>query len=127
MTIQRGFTHVPFLFAASSLCAGLLLLTGCHSAFVQATVFNQSGKPIHLFEVDYPNASFGSGQLEAGAAFHYRFKVLGDGQAKLTWTDAAEHEHASKGPALHEGLEGALTIAIGPENATWDSSLHEAH
>ncbi len=112
---------------ATSFCLTASLLTGCHSAFVQTTVINQSGKPVRLFEVDYPNASFGSGELQTGASFHYRFKLLGDGQARLTWTDAAEHEHTSKGLSLHEGLEGSMTILIGPDNATWSSDLHEAH
>lgn len=102
-------------------------LSGCHSAFVQATVVNQTGAPIRLFEVDYPSASFGAGELAPGAQFHYRFKILDTGQSKLLWTDAGEHEHTSKGPNLHEGQEGTLLITIGPGGAQWVSHLENAH
>jgi hypothetical protein len=109
-------------------CAVLPLgLVGCHSAFVQASVVNQTGQPIHLFEVDYPSASFGGGELASGATFRYRFKVLGSGGVKVTWTDAAEHEHTAQGPQLHEGQEGTLRINIGTAGAQWDVQLHDAH
>lgn len=99
-------------------------LTGCHSAFVQATVVNQSGRPVHLFEVDYPSASFGGGDLAAGAFFHTRFKILGTGATKVIWTDAAEHERTVAGPELHEGQEGTLVVTITPASASWDAQLH---
>lgn len=102
----------------------MLSLAGCHSAFVQATVVNQSGQPIHLFEVDYPTASFGGGNLGNGAVFHYRFKILDDGPSKLAWTDAAEHDHTVKGPDLHQGQEGSLTITITKNGVNWDPQLH---
>lgn len=109
------------------LSAGLLLpLTGCHSAFVQATVVNQTGQPIHLFEVDYPSASFGGGELATQATFRYRFKVLGSGGLKLTWTDAGEHEHVAQGPQLHEGQEGSLNITIWPSGPRWDVQMRDA-
>src|SRR5579875_1192163 len=101
----------------------LALAAGCHSAFIQASVVNHTGQPVHLLEVDYPSASFGSGELANGATFHYRFKVLGSGAAKLTWTDAQQREHTSKGPDLTEGQEGTLTITLGPADANWDTNL----
>ncbi len=107
------------------IAAGLVAstLTGCHSAFIQATVVNHSGRPIHLFEVDYPSASFGGGELADGASFRSRFKVLGSGATKLIWTDDGEHEHTVKGPELHEGQEGALVITLTPAGASWDTQL----
>lgn len=105
----------------------LLGSSGCHSAFMQASVINRSGKPIHLFEVDYPTASFGSGELAAGAEFKYRFKVLGDGPVQVTWTDAAEHEHKAVGPTLHEKQEGGLQILLGSETAEWISTMPQPH
>ena len=100
------------------------LLAGCHSAFVQATVINHSHKPIRLFEMDYPSASFGGGELPDGATFHYRFKILGSGPTKLLWTDVAEHDHTVKGPDLRESQEGTLSVTIDPDGAHWDADLH---
>jgi hypothetical protein len=99
-------------------------LGGCHSAFVQAAVINHSGQRVHLFEVDYPSASFGGGELAEGATFRTRFKILGSGTTKILWTDAAEHDHTVVGPDLHEGQEGALVITLTPTGASWDTQLH---
>ncbi len=107
-----------------ALTLSALALTSCHSAFIQATVVNRSGGPVNLFEVDYPSASFGGNELADGGVFHYRFKVLGSGPAKLTWTDAARHDHAAQGPQLREGQEGSLALTIGANGATWDAHLH---
>lgn len=108
-------------------CCGLLLgITGCHSAFVQATVTNAGSRPVPLFEVDYPSASFGSGNLAPGATFKYRFKILGDGGTKILWTDQAGHDHTVKGPNLHEGQEGTLSIVVQENGASWQPALHEA-
>lgn len=108
-----------------SLAVGMGLL-GCHSAFIQATITNRSGGPIHIFELDYPNASFGSSELASGATYHYRFKVVGGGSSKFTWTTADEQEHSSKGPDLHEGEEGRLAVEVGPKVAKWSAQLHNA-
>ncbi len=101
-------------------------MAGCHSSFVQATVVNHTGGTLHIFEVDYPSASFGSSELGNGASFHTRFKIIGDGQAKLSWTAADQRDHTSKGPDLREGEEGSLVITIGPTQAAWDTQLHPA-
>lgn len=103
---------------------GMTALTGCHSAFIRATVVNHTNQPIRLFELDYPSASFGGGELAPGATFRYRFKVIGDGTTKLAWTDAAEHEHTAKGPTLQEGEEGALNVLIEPTGPVWNVNLH---
>jgi hypothetical protein len=98
-------------------------LTGCHSHYVSIDVHNLTTKPITLLEVDYPSASFGADTLAAGATYHYRFKILGDGPTKILWTDATQQEHTVAGPALAEGQEGTLTADITPTTATWQSNL----
>ncbi|WP_263365699.1 hypothetical protein [Edaphobacter bradus] len=99
--------------------SSLLVAAGCHSPYVEATVSNQTSQPIQLIEVDYPSASFGAQSLAPGQDFHYRFKVLGEGKMKLTYTDSTNHEHKFDGPSLHEGAEGPLTITISPDGAHW--------
>jgi hypothetical protein len=98
-----------------------LLFTGCHSAFVEATVSNRTSQRIELVEVDYPSASFGTQALQPGADFHYRFKVLGEGKLKLTYTDSANHEKTSEGPYLKEGAEGPLQIVIQNNEIQWQN------
>ena len=92
--------------------AAVLTLTGCHSAYIAATVSNRTSEPLSLIEVDYPSASFGTQALAPGQDFHYRFKVLGSGATTVLWTDAARHDQKNSGPPLREGDEGALTITF---------------
>jgi hypothetical protein len=101
----------------------LATLTGCHSHYVSIDIHNTTAAPITLVEVDYPTASFGVDTLAAGATYHYRFKILGDGPTKLLWTDAAQQQHTVPGPSLTEGQEGTLTTTIIPTTATWQSNL----
>ncbi|HEX7158130.1 MAG TPA: hypothetical protein VF214_03905 [Edaphobacter sp.] len=101
----------------------LIVIAGCHSPNVDATISNRTADPVKLIEVDYPSASFGTQSLAPGQDFHYRFKVIGEGAMKLTWTDAANREHKSDGPTLKEGSQGPLTIAINPDGAHWDLHL----
>jgi len=102
----------------------LFASAGCrHSAYIAATVKNGSGAPVSLVEVDYPSASFGRETLAAGAEYHYRFKVLGNGPTKVMWSDAAHKDHATPGPVLHEGDEGQLTVTLTAENARWNLAL----
>jgi hypothetical protein len=98
------------------------LFVGCHSPFVEATVSNRTSQTLELIEVDYPSASFGTQSLAAGADFHYRFKVLGEGKLKLTYTDAAHHDQKSEGFLLKEGAEGPIHITIAPDGAKWQNS-----
>jgi hypothetical protein len=107
------------LLPALALLTFLTAATGCHSAYVEATVSNRTDKPIELLEVDYPSASFGTQNLAPGADFHYRFKILGSGPTKLLYTDSAHQEHKSDGPFLKEGAEGSLAIAITTTGVTW--------
>jgi hypothetical protein len=90
---------------------------------VSATVVNDTGAAVSLVEVDYPSASFGKESLAAGAAYPYRFKILGSGATKVEWTDAARKDHTATGPQLQEGQEGQLTITLTPTGAQWDARL----
>ncbi len=101
----------------------LLGLVGCHSHYVEADVVNASGAAVSLVEVDYPSASFGVESLGAGATYHYRFKILGDGATKVIWTDAARKENTVGGPVLKEGQEGGLTVRIEGGTAVWTTAL----
>jgi hypothetical protein len=96
---------------------------GCKSAYVEADVRNATGAAVSLVEVDYPSASFGVETLGAGATYHYRFKILGDGPTKVMWTDAARKEHSVAGPTLREGQQGALTVTIQDGGAGWETAL----
>lgn len=100
----------------------VLLLIGCHSAYVEATVSNRTAQPLQLIEVDYPSASFGTQSLAPGADFHYRFKVLGTGKMKLIYTDSARNEQTSEGPRLTEGAEGAILITIQSDGTHWQNN-----
>lgn len=104
-------------------CA-VLALSGCHSAYVQATISNRTGDPIPLIELDYPSASFGTENLAPGKDFHYRFKVLGSGATSVVWTDAAHHDHKAGGPSLREGDEGKLTLTFTANGPVWSNSLN---
>ncbi len=99
----------------------LLALTGCHSAFIDATVSNRTAVTIPLIEVDYPSASFGTENLAPGKDFHYRFKVLGDGPLKVVYTDHSQQEKKATGPMLKEGDEGTLTLTFAPEGLHWEN------
>jgi hypothetical protein len=103
--------------------AALLLLTGCHSAYIEATVTNRTNAPVSLVELDYPSASFGTQTLTPGEAFHYRFKVLGSGPTKLLWTDSQHHDHTATGPALGEHDEGTLNVDITDTKPAWSLAL----
>jgi hypothetical protein len=98
--------RLPLTFAAT------LMLSGCHSAFIAATISNRGTQPLSLLEVDYPSASFGTQTLLPGQDFHYRFKILGSGPTTLLWTDSQHHDHKNSGPPLHEGQEGAVGITF---------------
>jgi hypothetical protein len=115
--------------------AAILLLTGCHSAYIEATLRNATPHPISLVELDYPSASFGTQTLAPGETFHYRFKLLGSGPLKLLYTDPAtpettvspahpEQDHTFTGPSLNEGDEGTLLVTITPTTPQWTTNLH---
>jgi hypothetical protein len=97
-----------------------LAVAGCHSAAIEATIVNATGKPISLLQVDYPSASFGVQTLQPGERFAYRFKVLGAGLIKVDYTDAAHQDHKATGPALREGSDGALRIVLANDGVHWE-------
>lgn len=99
----------------------LVCIAGCHSPYVEATISNRTSEPLQLIEVDYPSASFGTQTLAPGRDFRYRFKVLGEGKIKLTYTDASNHEHKLEGPNLKEGAEGPLAIIIASDGTRWQA------
>jgi hypothetical protein len=110
--------RLPCFFACA---ATLLALSGCHSAFIDATVSNHTSAVIPLIEVDYPSASFGTENLAPGKDFHYRFKILGNGPTKLVYTDSLKQEKHSNGPDLQEGDEGPLHIIFAPDGIHWQA------
>jgi hypothetical protein len=111
-------------FAGIFVVAAGLMVGGCKSAHIDATVSNRTGGPLTLIEVDYPSASFGTQALGAGQDFHYRFKVLGSGVASVQWTDAGGHDHKSSGPSLGESDQGLLTIVFGPSgDVVWSEQF----
>lgn len=103
--------------------AAILLTVGCHSAYIDATLTNQTDKPITLVELDYPSASFGTQALKPQQSFHYRFKILGTGKLKFVYTDTANQEHTVNGPQLAEGDEGSLTVTLESSGVQWGSQL----
>jgi hypothetical protein len=108
--------------------AAALLLTGCTSPYVVTTVANRTGGDITVMQIDYPSASFGTEKLANDADFHYRFKLQGSGPIKLSYTDAAHHDHTITGPNLIEGQRGTLRITIDLSgNATFAPQLTPAH
>jgi hypothetical protein len=108
-----------------SILMTLLPLAGCRSAFVQATISNNSGENISDVQVDYPTASFGLNTIAGGASYHYRFKIQGSGKPHISFTDAARKTHQADGPGLHENEEGTLRITIDSDyQVSWQPSLH---
>jgi hypothetical protein len=103
--------------------AAVMLAGGCKSPYVSATVKNDTGAAVTLVEVDYPSASFGRDSLAASAVYAYRFKIIGSGATKVSWTDAERKQHAADGPQLHEGQEGQLVITLTPAGAQWSQQL----
>jgi hypothetical protein len=103
--------------------AAFLLIAGCHSAYIDATLSNRTDKTISLVELDYPSASFGTQSLAPGQDFHYRFKILGAGKMKLVYTDTTNLEHTVPGPQLGEGDEGSVTVTVQPSGVQWGAQL----
>jgi hypothetical protein len=104
--------------------SALLTLSGCHSAYIAATISNHTAQPLSLIELDYPSASFGKQALAPGEDFHYRFKVIGSGPTTLLWNDSQHHDRKSAGPTLRDGDEGHLSVTFTPQAApTWDLQL----
>jgi hypothetical protein len=99
---------------AAFLSATLLVLAGCHSYHVDATVENRTGGTIQLLEVDYPSASFGADSLAAGAVLPYRIQLRGSGPLKVQYTGSDGRQTQVEGPALAERQEGRIEIVLLP-------------
>jgi hypothetical protein len=109
MSLSAVRSSIAILFFA-------ILLTGCRSYRIDATVENRTGSAIELLEVDYPSASFGADKLAAGADYHYRFQVRGTGLMTVQYTDPATHQQRQmKGPELSEGQQGRMEIVLLPD------------
>ena len=111
-------------------CATALLFStaACHSYHVDTTVENRTGAPIQLLEVDYPSASFGADNLDAGAVFHYRIQLRGNGPLKVQYTAPESHQVQIDGPAVAERQEGTLQIVLLPGGkAEFHPQLTPAH
>ena len=94
--------------------AALVALTACHSFHIDVAVENQTGAPVRLLEVDYPNASFGTGSIAPGDAYRYRFQVQDNGPIKVQYLAGDNHQVQITGPALAERQEGTLEIVLLP-------------
>jgi hypothetical protein len=99
---------------SSLLCVALLAISACHSYHIDATIVNRTGMPVHLLEVDYPDASFGADIIASGASFHYRFQIRGSGALKITYTGADNKQIQITGPTLDERQQGQLRIILLP-------------
>ena len=95
----------------------LLATYGCHSYHIEATVENRTGGSIQLLEVDYPSASFGVDSLGAGADYHYRIQLRGNGPLKVQYTAGQGSQTQTiqiEGPMVAERQEGRLEIVLLP-------------
>jgi|ERR1019366_1373983 hypothetical protein len=109
------------------LFSALVLVAGCHSYHIEATVQNHTGQPITLLEVDYPSASFGANSLAADASFHYRFQVRGNGPLSVQYTAGNGRQVQINGPQFYERQQGALDIVLLPDGkAEFQPHLSEA-
>ena len=103
----------------------ILLMTGCHSPYVETSVVNSGTTVLHNIEVDYPSASFGLPTLDPGATFHYRFQIQDAGRMKVEFSDSAHKSHSGKGPYIAQGQQGTLTITLdGNGKNQWAAQLH---
>jgi len=100
------------LLLATLVFLGFLALVGCHSYHVDTTVENRTGKPVKLLEVDYPSASFGTGQLESGAVYSYQMQFRNSGPIKVTYTADDGRQISIDGPRVAEKQEGQLRIVL---------------
>lgn len=120
-----SLTFIGRLVRASAFLALLpLAATGCRSAFIAATIQNNTPAPLQVLEVDYPSASFGADTLAAHTAFHYRFKVQGSGPVKIQFMDNTGTAHSATGPELREGQQGSLNITVASaDRVIWEPKL----
>ncbi len=98
----------------------LLLLAGCRSALVHATVINNGTAELRNIEVDYPNASFGLPVLAPGKQFHYEFQTEDPGKLSVKFEDVKGKSFSAKGPSVAANQQGALVIELDASgHAVW--------
>ena len=106
----------------------LVMLAGCKSPYIEATIHNATGTTIHTLQIEYPSASFGTQTLAPDADFHYRFKIQGEGKMKLTYTAANHQDIKSTGPTLYEGQSGTLTLTLpAASDPQWQLAVTPTH
>ena len=111
-------------FASLGLTLVLCATSACRSAFIDTTLRNDGNTPLHLIEIDYPSASFGTQSLAAHSVYHYRFKVQGSGAVTLGYSGSDGKAHTVTGPTLDEGQHGSLAITIDSGGkVNWAESL----
>ncbi|MGC2604815.1 MAG: hypothetical protein WA419_04605, partial [Silvibacterium sp.] len=117
-------TSVNRIWKVGAALLACLSLSACHSAFVQTSIVNHTGKMVQLVEVDYPSASFGTQQIADNATYHYHFKIQGSGPVKITFTGDADKAYSATGPTLEPGQQGSLTITLESDGkVTWTPAL----
>jgi hypothetical protein len=112
------------LFVSVLLCVLVAGLTGCRSRGINITITNTGSQPIRNIELDYPGGTFGSAAIQPNDSFHYRVKILGDGQMKLLFQESNGREHHENGPEVRAGDDGEMTVAIDKDgNNTWKANV----
>lgn len=102
----------------------VIYLTGCRSRGINITITNTGSQPIRNIELDYPGGTFGTPTIQPNDSFHYRMKILGDGQMKLIFQESDGREHHENGPEIHAGDDGEMTVAIDKDgNNTWKANV----
>jgi hypothetical protein len=102
-------------FCAAATCILLMTVSGCKSYWIDASIENQTGQPVHELEVDYPTASFGTNTLSPGETMHYRFQIRGNGPVKVEFTTGDGKTAHAQGLTLVEHQQGQLTIRMLPQ------------
>ena len=92
-----------------------MTVSGCKSYWIDASIENQTGQPVHELEVDYPTASFGTNTLSPGETMHYRFQIRGNGPVKVEFTTGDGKTAHAQGLTLVEHQQGQLTIRMLPQ------------
>lgn len=124
---MKGGRRASAVAAVVLVCVAGLGLSACRSAFIETTIENDGTTPVHLIEVDYPNASFGMQTLDAHSTYHYHFKVQGSGPITITFVDNAGKPHTATGPTLSQGQQGTLKIVIDQASGvSWGANLSAA-
>ena len=98
----------------AGVCALLLMVAGCKSYWMDATVVNRSGETFKELEVSYPSASFGVDSLAPGGEYKYHFQVRNSGPMAVDYVGSdGKHVHV-EGTTLNESMQGTVEIDLLP-------------